>query len=483
VTAAPWITEGATAWRRVGRALREAGVTLAPDGEAVVELLDTADGALARAGLLLARGGGRWELWDARGDRAAWGADRRAAAPDAVRKRIKGLIGVNPLAPWRSLTRCDLRGVGGDGVEVAARRWTVDRPGLPSPIRLEVRVEGDRIAAAALRRKLAAAGCRVAKRSERAAVPAIARSAGLAGRGKAVSLDADAPAAAALACVTGPLIDRMRAEEAGVLADADPEHLHAWRVALRSLRAVVSTLRDAAPRRSGKALRARLRALQAVTGPLRDLDVLRAQLEAWTKDPAIAPSADALWAWWTAARTDAKARTEALLRDRAYERALARGRTFLVKGPRGREARAPIGPWIRLLIHRAWTELLEEGAAIDDASADEALHELRKSGKRLRYLLEHFGALLPSGPVKQTTRLLKGLQDVLGAFQDEAVEAESWRAACAAVPELGSVAHVESALAARHAATRARFASAFHELADASPELRAAVCAGRDPEG
>ena len=63
------------------------------------------------------------------------------------------------------------------------------------------------------------------------------------------------------------------------------------------------------------------------------------------------------------------------------------------------------------------------GAAIDDASPPEALHDLRKKGKELRYLLEFFAGLYPAEVVKPMVKTLKALQDTLGRFQDREVQA------------------------------------------------------------
>jgi CHAD domain-containing protein len=69
------------------------------------------------------------------------------------------------------------------------------------------------------------------------------------------------------------------------------------------------------------------------------------------------------------------------------------------------------------------------GRQIDDASPPEALHELRKQGKELRYLLELFGSeLYPSEIVKPMIKTLKALQDVLGRHHDRHVQAATVRA-------------------------------------------------------
>jgi CHAD domain-containing protein len=56
-------------------------------------------------------------------------------------------------------------------------------------------------------------------------------------------------------------------------------------------------------------------------------------------------------------------------------------------------------------------------------SPHEALHDLRKQGKELRYLLEFFSSLYPAEVHKPMVSSLKALQDVLGRFQDREVQA------------------------------------------------------------
>ena len=53
-----------------------------------------------------------------------------------------------------------------------------------------------------------------------------------------------------------------------------------------------------------------------------------------------------------------------------------------------------------------------------DGSPADDLHELRKRGKELRYLLEFFGGSYPRAVVKPMVSTLKDLQDVLGEIHD-----------------------------------------------------------------
>ena len=71
--------------------------------------------------------------------------------------------------------------------------------------------------------------------------------------------------------------------------------------------------------------------------------------------------------------------------------------------------------------------MVKLGRAIDDDSPAEDLHELRKVGKELRYLLEFFTSLYPADVVKPFIKTLKGLQDQLGRFQDREVQATALR--------------------------------------------------------
>jgi CHAD domain-containing protein len=52
------------------------------------------------------------------------------------------------------------------------------------------------------------------------------------------------------------------------------------------------------------------------------------------------------------------------------------------------------------------------------------LHDLRKRGKELRYLLEFFARLFPAPTVDPLIKTLKSLQDTLGCFHDREVQAE-----------------------------------------------------------
>ena len=66
---------------------------------------------------------------------------------------------------------------------------------------------------------------------------------------------------------------------------------------------------------------------------------------------------------------------------------------------------------------------MAEGSAITQESPAEDLHELRKSCKKLRYLIEFFRSIYPNKDVAELIKGIKTLLDNLGEFQDLQVQA------------------------------------------------------------
>ena len=64
---------------------------------------------------------------------------------------------------------------------------------------------------------------------------------------------------------------------------------------------------------------------------------------------------------------------------------------------------------------------MRQAAAVKPESPVASIHDLRKRSKRLRYVLELFGDVLPNAKTKALVRETKRLQDDLGKFQDNEV--------------------------------------------------------------
>jgi CHAD domain-containing protein len=244
-----------------------------------------------------------------------------------------------------------------------------------------------------------------------------------------VDLRPDQRSDRAAVAVLVDLAGMVEANLPGTLADLDTEFLHDLRVAVRRSRSVLRELKGAFPPEALATQRDALRWIQGVTGPTRDLDV---QLLDWDhlvsgipaeRHAALAP-VRALLVRHRAAAFRALRRE---LRGPAYRHAWDGYRSFLAGdlGPARKrpDAKRPIVDVAGRRIRKVYGRMLAMGAGIDAASPATDLHELRKRGKELRYLLELFGGLWPRAVVKPMVRSLKELQDMLGVHQDREVQA------------------------------------------------------------
>jgi len=169
-----------------------------------------------------------------------------------------------------------------------------------------------------------------------------------------------------------------------------------------------------------------------VTGPARDLDVFVQELPALgallppRPRRSLGPLARLLERRRLAAHADLARALDAP----RFARLLADWRTFLLQPTPKRPSGAPnaLRPCADLAVERIGKLLrraVREGAAIGDASPAADLHELRKTCKKLRYLVEFFHSLLERDAAEAAIASLKGLQDTLGRFQDLQVQADA----------------------------------------------------------
>jgi CHAD domain-containing protein len=205
----------------------------------------------------------------------------------------------------------------------------------------------------------------------------------------------------------------------GTLADVDSEFLHDLRVANRRARSLLRQLAAVFPPAPLEHLREELKWIQAVTSETRDLDVQLLDFEDYEDRRALAP----LHAVLEQRRAKAFAAMKRALQTKRAARALdAWAAIRAVPDTDAVEAVAGAR------IGKVYRRMVRMGEAIHDDSPHEALHDLRKVGKELRYLLEFFGGLFAEAEVKPMLKSLKALQDVLGRFQDFEVQADTLRA-------------------------------------------------------
>ena len=284
----------------------------------------------------------------------------------------------------------------------------------------------------------------------------------------------------AVAAILTQLVGAIEANLPGTLADLDSEFLHDLRVAVRRTRALQRELRGVFPQAELERFRAEFRWLQAITGPSRDLDVYLLEFDAFAGSlpPTRRSDLEPLRLLLSQHRHRARQRMARALRSQRTHTALADWNHLLAALPslpdEGRpDAAQPIGELSGRRIASIYRRMVKMGSGIDDQTPSGALHDLRKQGKELRYLLEFFGALFPEGTVDPMLRTLKSLQDTLGRFQDREVQAEM---VCSLSQETATQANGPAALmamgllverlSAQQAQARAEFAQRFAPFAD-----------------
>ena len=188
-------------------------------------------------------------------------------------------------------------------------------------------------------------------------------------------------------------------------------------------------MREVFPEREHEKARSDLAWLGKITGPKRDLDVFLGDLDEHTaRLPSLwRPHLDPLRAYLDRqGRVEHGRLIEVLTSERYrgfkrdYPAWLARAARRRVQDGPGAGRAVDLASWA---IWRAYRALLSEGfVVLEDTPVVEALHELRKSGKKLRYLLEAFQSLYRSDAVRQLVGELKRLQDCLGAIVDRDVQ-------------------------------------------------------------
>jgi CHAD domain-containing protein len=247
-----------------------------------------------------------------------------------------------------------------------------------------------------------------------------------------VALSADLRADAAAVAVLRALLEVILGNRDGALTGEDPEYLHQFRIAVRRSRTVQRQLAGVFPPLELRGFRAEFRWLQRATGEARDLDVhvldfepLRMLLPEPLR-PGLDPLRQILEHWRLAAhgltaRALRSRRTGDLLSD--WEMLLE---TLVELSTIEREAsRQPIGELSARRTRHVYRQVLRMGEVIAPTSPPEVLHELRKKGKELRYLLELFGVPLHSADVLDPLiSPLKRVQDVLGRHHDRQVQTD-----------------------------------------------------------
>jgi CHAD domain-containing protein len=290
---------------------------------------------------------------------------------------------------------------GGDEVLVAVAEALVDAGARPadSPSKLS-RVLADRLATLAPQPAAEAAPRRKGKKGKKRA-----------------------PAASAGDVVRAALRSQVQA-----LSDADlmvrtgqADGVHQVRVACRRLRSTLAAFRPVLDREQTDPVRAELAVVGSALSPTRDAEValahLRELVAAQPVELVLGPVAARLQqaAIKDEAAGDAQARK--VLAGAAYLQLRDDLDALVGEPPLAEAAQRPADEVLREVLARTTRRLQRTVELAEGATEDEALHDVRKAAKRLRYTAEAAVPVL-GRPVAELVTAIKGVQEVLGDRQD-----------------------------------------------------------------
>ena len=225
----------------------------------------------------------------------------------------------------------------------------------------------------------------------------------------------------------------LKAQDQGFREGA-PDAVHQLRVAARRLRSALATFGDLIERGAAKPLREELQWLAGAVGAARDLEVTRAQLvallDAEPPDREVASARDWLEEQLDAEHAAALASGLAALSSDRYFRLLDALDAFLVSPPLTTQAQKNAAEKVGRLVNAERKRLKGTVKKLDGLTTDQAenpaLHESRKSAKRLRYAAEAAVPIFGRQAVRLASTA-EDIQTILGEYQDSVVIRERLR--------------------------------------------------------
>ena len=265
--------------------------------------------------------------------------------------------------------------------------------------------------------------------------------------GGTLRLKKSSPASEVLVPVLCRLVDELCELDPRVRAD-EPDSVHQMRTRIRRLRSLFASYRDLFDRAVTDPVRVELAHLGEVLGHARDAEVMRDRVGALIADhsgPGSTFSVDEaksltaeLEAGWIADYDAAHAGVVAELNGTRYFRLLDRLDELAALPPLAEGADRPARDVVRLALSRDTKKVFSAANVAELTSTEderiEALHEVRKAAKRLRYAAEAVtkdDTAVFGGAVRDLGAAAEGIHDLLGEHRDGSIMQQHLRDAAA----------------------------------------------------
>ena len=243
-------------------------------------------------------------------------------------------------------------------------------------------------------------------------------------------LDAQARADDSAKFILKAFVHNMTLNTPGVSEDVDSECLHDFRIAVRRTRTLLAQVPGVFPAQRLERAKDYFAELGRVTTPQRDLDVMLLNFDDYRAllDYQMPEEMDRIYVYVEQCRAKAHEDVKKHLKLKRHVSFMQTWQTFLESSSPNNTTLANAKREVKAVaserIAKAYKKVLKQGMAITDSSPADDVHTLRKSGKKLRYLLEFFQSLYSAAQIKQVIKTLKQLQDLLGEYQDLHVHIE-----------------------------------------------------------
>jgi CHAD domain-containing protein len=235
-------------------------------------------------------------------------------------------------------------------------------------------------------------------------------------RGAGASLSKKRSVASVFSSQASPVVEEAVQRARELCTTSDEEGFHQLRVAFRKLRALYWAYSAYLGEELTAQATGEFKRLAAVAGGTRDWDIAGELLSSALRSGA---SVEALVAAAREKRAEAVALSQASIASADIEAFLKDALHRAEAALQSRCGDMPIKPFAKERVRRAQRALRKRSrhASRNETAEEEDLHDVRKAGKKLRYLLEFFQPVIKGGHGR-TLRQLTSAQDTLGKFND-----------------------------------------------------------------